>query len=187
MTVWSGHPLILTRRSFDEHARSAGIRAGGFRLISAMMKTTWWKSPSCFRHWQAEALESVAHQQGLTAGELIRHLLLDYLTRKSGPLNERTFQFPRRHSLQHDAGVMKEFQSPIDPALVVSFLLMQPQATRPRRQGVKGAWTIAQMEPCRRNRELPVRRAPRRPHAETFVTRLPSSTDGRPSARISRN
>lgn len=37
--------------------------------------------PLLLPHWQAEALESVAHEQGLTAGELIRQLLLDYLSR----------------------------------------------------------------------------------------------------------
>ena len=40
--------------------------------------------PLLLPHWQAEALESVAHQQGLTAGEMIRHLLLEYLTHKAG-------------------------------------------------------------------------------------------------------
>lgn len=37
--------------------------------------------PLLIPNWQAEALENVAHQQGYTAGELIRHLLLDYLSR----------------------------------------------------------------------------------------------------------
>lgn len=37
--------------------------------------------PLLLPHWQAEALESVAYDQGLTAGELIRQLLLDYLSR----------------------------------------------------------------------------------------------------------
>jgi hypothetical protein len=40
--------------------------------------------PLLIPNWQAEALESAAHQQGLTAGELIRHLLLDYLARHAG-------------------------------------------------------------------------------------------------------
>jgi hypothetical protein len=40
--------------------------------------------PLLLPNWQAEALESVAYQQGLTAGELIRQLLLDYLARKAG-------------------------------------------------------------------------------------------------------
>ena len=37
--------------------------------------------PLLLPHWQAEALECVAHEQGQTAGEMIRHLLLDYLAR----------------------------------------------------------------------------------------------------------
>jgi hypothetical protein len=37
--------------------------------------------PLLLPHWQVEALESAAHEQGLTAGEMIRHLLLDYLAR----------------------------------------------------------------------------------------------------------
>src|SRR5262245_58999819 len=37
--------------------------------------------PLLLPHWQAEALECVAHEQGLTAGEMIRQLLVDYLAR----------------------------------------------------------------------------------------------------------
>ncbi len=40
--------------------------------------------PLLLPYWQVEALESAAHQQGLTAGEMIRHLLQDYLARKAG-------------------------------------------------------------------------------------------------------
>jgi hypothetical protein len=40
--------------------------------------------PLLIPNWQAEALENAAHQQGLTAGELIRQLLLDYLSRHAG-------------------------------------------------------------------------------------------------------
>jgi hypothetical protein len=40
--------------------------------------------PLLLPHWQAEALESVAYQQGLTAGELIRQLILEHLARKAG-------------------------------------------------------------------------------------------------------
>ena len=39
--------------------------------------------PLLLSHWQAEALESAAHQQGLTAGEMIRQLLLEYLARRA--------------------------------------------------------------------------------------------------------
>ena len=38
--------------------------------------------PLLLPNWQVEALESVAHQQGLTAGEMIRQLLLEFLARK---------------------------------------------------------------------------------------------------------
>jgi hypothetical protein len=40
--------------------------------------------PLLLPYWQAEALESAAHQQGLTAGEMIRQLLLEYLAGKAG-------------------------------------------------------------------------------------------------------
>jgi hypothetical protein len=40
--------------------------------------------PLLLPYWQVEALESAAHQQGLTAGEMIRQLLLDYLAAKAG-------------------------------------------------------------------------------------------------------
>jgi hypothetical protein len=40
--------------------------------------------PLLIPNWQAEALESAAHDQGLTAGELIRQLLLNYLSRYAG-------------------------------------------------------------------------------------------------------
>lgn len=39
--------------------------------------------------WQASVLETVAHQRGLTAGAMVRHLLRDFLTDRtpahSGP------------------------------------------------------------------------------------------------------
>ena len=38
--------------------------------------------PLLLPNWQAEALENAAHQQGLTAGEMIRHLLQEFLDRK---------------------------------------------------------------------------------------------------------
>ena len=37
--------------------------------------------PLLLPHWQAEALECVAHERGLTAGEMIRQLLVEYLAR----------------------------------------------------------------------------------------------------------
>jgi len=39
--------------------------------------------PLLLSSWQVEALESVAHQQGLTAGEMIRQLLLEHLARQA--------------------------------------------------------------------------------------------------------
>ncbi len=39
--------------------------------------------PLLLPNWQAEALECVAHQQGLTAGEMIRHMILDFLARNA--------------------------------------------------------------------------------------------------------
>lgn len=39
--------------------------------------------PLLLSSWQVEALESVAHQQGQTAGEMIRQLLLEHLTRQA--------------------------------------------------------------------------------------------------------
>ncbi len=40
--------------------------------------------PLLLPYWQVEALESAAHQQGMTAGEMIRQLLQDYLADKAG-------------------------------------------------------------------------------------------------------
>lgn len=39
--------------------------------------------PLLLPQWQAEALESLAHDQGQTAGEMIRQLLMQYLRRKT--------------------------------------------------------------------------------------------------------
>jgi hypothetical protein len=39
--------------------------------------------PLLLPSWQVEALETVAHNQGQTAGEMIRHLLQEFLARKS--------------------------------------------------------------------------------------------------------
>jgi hypothetical protein len=39
--------------------------------------------PLLLPQWQVEALECAAHQKGLTAGEMIRQLLLDYLARQA--------------------------------------------------------------------------------------------------------
>ncbi|MBI1917293.1 MAG: hypothetical protein HYS12_21545 [Planctomycetes bacterium] len=33
--------------------------------------------------WQVEALEALAHAHGLTAGEMVRHLLSEFLTQSS--------------------------------------------------------------------------------------------------------
>lgn len=35
--------------------------------------------------WQASFLETLAHQRGLTAGEMVRHLLHDFLTTMPAP------------------------------------------------------------------------------------------------------
>jgi hypothetical protein len=38
--------------------------------------------------WQALALEEVAHQSGLTAGEMLRLLLADFIENRLGPRKE---------------------------------------------------------------------------------------------------
>ncbi len=37
--------------------------------------------------WQAQALEDAAHLRGLTAGEMLRHLLTDFFKKPSGQTN----------------------------------------------------------------------------------------------------
>jgi len=41
--------------------------------------------PLLLTHGQAAVLEAVASEQGLTAGQLLRHLLQDFLSRTAGP------------------------------------------------------------------------------------------------------
>ena len=62
MSTWGVHSFAQSNPTFDccDHEEVVEI-------------------PLLLPNWQAEALESVAHQQGLTAGEMIRQLLLDYL------------------------------------------------------------------------------------------------------------
>jgi len=39
--------------------------------------------PLLLPEWQVEALEALAHARGLTAGEMVRQLLSDFLTQSS--------------------------------------------------------------------------------------------------------
>jgi hypothetical protein len=49
--------------------------------------------PLLLQGWQMTALETAAHSRGLTAGEMVRDVLRDFLLRVSGPNDSVTGRF----------------------------------------------------------------------------------------------